>query len=165
MDKTQQPQHSIGEVVKIWREHRKLKPVELAKAADLSPAYLSQLEHNKIRQPRELALAKLAEALDIEAIDMITRRMPPAVKTATEYQSLAQHATNKTSSYTHLHPEAVGAHVVRMLATASLSEREIHLVGEQIIDLTENIVQLMTTARRLPRAEYSSVQETQQPGT
>lgn len=160
MNKTQQPQHTIGDVVKNWREHRRLKPSELAKAANLSPAYVSQLEHNKIRQPRRPALAKLADALDIETLDMIMGRMPPARKTVSEQQSLARPSTSRTASSTHLYPETVGACVVHMLATASLSEREVHLVGEQILGLAENIVQLVTTTRRLPQAEYSSTQET-----
>lgn len=55
--------------VRVWREHRELTAATLAKAARISPAYLSEIERGA--KPGSVAALKaLAEALDITIDDL-----------------------------------------------------------------------------------------------
>jgi len=45
--------------------------------AGVSPGYISQLEHGRIRRPDEALLARLARALDISVESLLLRRLPP----------------------------------------------------------------------------------------
>lgn len=59
--------------VRVWREFRGLKARELAEAAGLSAAYLSDIETN--RKPGSArALRRLAEALRVEMDELVVPR-------------------------------------------------------------------------------------------
>ena len=73
-DNSKEP--SIGEVVKRWRESRRLTTSQLAQRAMVPQPYISQLEHDKIRHPRDQVLHKLAAALNLPLVDLLTRRLP-----------------------------------------------------------------------------------------
>lgn len=60
--------------VKVWREHRGLKVGELANAAGISHAYLSQIESGK-REGSISALRRIADALKVAVDDLVP---PPA---------------------------------------------------------------------------------------
>ena len=56
--------------LRIWREHRQLTQVELARRAGIDKTYLSQIEDG--HKPGSVAvLAKLASALGVEVDDLI----------------------------------------------------------------------------------------------
>jgi DNA-binding XRE family transcriptional regulator len=57
--------------VAVWREHRGLSAVALAKAVEISPPYLSQIEHGR-RQPSLDVLRRLAQALGVDIDDLVT---------------------------------------------------------------------------------------------
>ncbi len=69
---------SLGEVVKAWRTTRKLTVTELAARAGkpITKGYISEVEHNKIRQPNDEYLVRIAAALDIPVLYLVTRRLP-----------------------------------------------------------------------------------------
>lgn len=56
--------------IRVWRRHRGLAPGELATAAKLSPAYLSQIETGK-RQGKAETLKRIALALGATVDDLI----------------------------------------------------------------------------------------------
>jgi DNA-binding XRE family transcriptional regulator len=58
--------------IRVWREHRGMSQMELAKAAEISPAYLSQLETG-VRQGSMRALQALAKSLRISVDDLLTQ--------------------------------------------------------------------------------------------
>jgi transcriptional regulator with XRE-family HTH domain len=67
----------VGDVVKAWREERKLTAADLVARAGppISRAWLSQLENGKIGQPRDAKrLTLLAQALDIPVSHLLMRR-------------------------------------------------------------------------------------------
>ena len=66
----------LGEVVRAWREFRGWSPTELAHRAGLTKGHLSEIEHNRIRRPRDEQLAKLAGALGISFWDLHAHRLP-----------------------------------------------------------------------------------------
>ncbi|SRR6266568_8846259 len=74
-------QTSIGEVVKAWREMRGYTLTELAQRTNstITKGYLSQLENNRIDQPNDDHLLRIAKALDIPVEYLLTRRMPHEV--------------------------------------------------------------------------------------
>ena len=57
--------------IRIWREHRGINQAELAKAAGITPAYLSQLESGA-RKGSTRALRLLANALQTDIDDLLT---------------------------------------------------------------------------------------------
>jgi DNA-binding Xre family transcriptional regulator len=57
-------------LVRLWREHRGLTGKELAAAAEIAPAYLSEIENG--RKPGSVdALAKIAKALCVAIDDLV----------------------------------------------------------------------------------------------
>ncbi len=56
--------------VRVWREHRGLSAAELAVKADISAAYLSELETGKKAGGIE-TLRKLARALNVDIDDLV----------------------------------------------------------------------------------------------
>lgn len=67
---------SFGDVVQAWRKSYGWSPTEFAKRAGLTKGHLSEIEHNKIRQPRDEQLNKIAAALGITYLDLHLRRLP-----------------------------------------------------------------------------------------
>jgi DNA-binding XRE family transcriptional regulator len=57
-------------LVRIWREHRKLTQSALAKAADISKPYLSEIETVR-KEPSLAVLKRLAAALDVRLDDLV----------------------------------------------------------------------------------------------
>lgn len=56
---------SFGAVVRQAREVRELSAVDAARAAGISPAYLSKLENDVVRKPSPHVLHRLSEALGL----------------------------------------------------------------------------------------------------
>src|SRR3954453_14589504 len=68
---------TIGDVVRRWRQERfKLNLTEFAKHAGLSKAYLSAVESNKIKNPKDKTREKLAAAIGITVRELLARKMP-----------------------------------------------------------------------------------------
>lgn len=69
----------MGKVVRAWRMERGMKGNELARRAGrpITPGYLSQFERDIIHHPSNSHLSRLADALGISIMDIVTRRMPP----------------------------------------------------------------------------------------
>lgn len=56
--------------IRIWRDHRGLKAKDLAEAVQVSPAFLSQIEHGKKDGSLKLYL-KLAKVLKVTLDDLV----------------------------------------------------------------------------------------------
>ncbi len=56
---------SIGAVLRQTREVRELSAVDAARAASISPAYLSKLENDAVKKPSPHVLLQLSEALSV----------------------------------------------------------------------------------------------------
>src|SRR2546425_804215 len=71
-------QTPLGDVVKAWREARRLTVTELAARAGepISKGYISEVENNKIRKPNDEYLIRIAEALKIPVEYLVIRRLP-----------------------------------------------------------------------------------------
>jgi len=66
----------IGQVVKAWRLARGLSVTELGIRTGLLKAYISQVEHGRVRQPGDENLARIARVLEIPVEYLIVRRLP-----------------------------------------------------------------------------------------
>jgi len=56
--------------IKVWREHRGLTQLELAKTAVISPSYLSQIETGK-REGTTAVLQSIARAMNLTLDDVV----------------------------------------------------------------------------------------------
>jgi len=68
----------IGDNLKRWREYRLMTQQELADAAELGVASIVRIENNHTA-PRFSTIKKLANALDLEARQLISERPPELV--------------------------------------------------------------------------------------
>jgi transcriptional regulator with XRE-family HTH domain len=86
---------SLGHVVKAWREARGLTITQLAShaGAPMTKGYLSQLEHDRIRLPRDENLARLSAALEIPVVYLLTRRLPDKASRAEASTEMGQPLT------------------------------------------------------------------------
>ena len=62
---------SIGSVLKQARDVRELSGVDAARAAGISPAYLSKLESDAVKRPSPLVLHQLSEALGLPYAELM----------------------------------------------------------------------------------------------
>ena len=62
---------SIGSVLKQAREVRGLSAVDAARAAAISPAYLSKLENDAVKKPSPLVLHQLSDALALPYAELM----------------------------------------------------------------------------------------------
>src|SRR3989442_14489051 len=62
---------SIGAVLKQAREVRELSAVDAARAASISPAYLSKLESDAVKKPSPHVLHQLSEALAVPYAELM----------------------------------------------------------------------------------------------
>ena len=68
-------QRVVGQNLRMLRKSKKLTQEELRDATQISQQYLSELEHGK-RNPSIQLVAKLADALGVEPMELL-RRNPP----------------------------------------------------------------------------------------
>ena len=68
---------SFGAVLKQAREVRELSAIDAARAAGISPAYLSKLENDAVKKPSPHVLHQLSEALYPHADDAPERLSVP----------------------------------------------------------------------------------------
>ena len=62
---------SIGAVLRRAREVRKLSAADAARAASISPAYLSKLENDAVKKPSPHVLHQLSEALAVPYAELM----------------------------------------------------------------------------------------------
>jgi transcriptional regulator with XRE-family HTH domain len=62
---------SFGAVLKQAREVRELSAIDAARAAAISPAYLSKLENDAVKRPSPHVLLQLSEALTVPYADLM----------------------------------------------------------------------------------------------
>ena len=62
---------ALGEVLKATREGRGERLADTARRAKISPAYLSKLENEDVREPSPHILHRLAGALEISYADLM----------------------------------------------------------------------------------------------
>src|SRR5947209_7556235 len=76
----------LGDVVRAWRQARKLTLAELATAAGpaFTRGYLSQLENGGIQHPSGQKLAQLATALEVDPLILVLRQFPDEVSAPRE---------------------------------------------------------------------------------
>ena len=67
---------TIGDVVREWRRYHQISLTEFSKRTKLTKGYISELEHNKIDNPKQDKLERMAEPLRISVRDILSRRMP-----------------------------------------------------------------------------------------
>jgi len=76
---------SFGAVLKQAREVRALSAIDAARAAGISPAYLSKLENDAVKKPSPHVLHQLSEALALPYADLMRLsgyRVPGSDETA-----------------------------------------------------------------------------------
>ena len=75
---------SFGELLRRWRKKKGFSQRELARLADIDFTYISKVENDTpgFESPSEEALTRLANALDVDTDEMITRagRVPSDVR-------------------------------------------------------------------------------------
>lgn len=75
---------SFGERLRRWRRKKGFSQRELARRAEIDFTYISKVENDTpgFESPSEEALTRLADALDVDADEMITRagRVPSDVR-------------------------------------------------------------------------------------
>ncbi len=75
---------SFGEQLRRWRKKKGFSQRELARQAGIDFTYVSKVENDVpgFERPSEEALTRLADALDVDADEMITRagRVPSDVR-------------------------------------------------------------------------------------
>ncbi len=62
---------SFGAVLRQAREVRELSVVDAARAAEISPAYLSKLENDAVKKPSPHVLHQLSEALTVPYAELM----------------------------------------------------------------------------------------------
>jgi len=62
---------AIGRLLKRTRHVRALSATEVARAAGISAAYLSKLEHDAVKKPSPPVLHQLSEALDVPYAELM----------------------------------------------------------------------------------------------
>lgn len=62
---------SFGGVLRQAREVRELSAVDAARAAGISPAYLSKLENDAVKKPSPPVLHRLSEALSVPYAELM----------------------------------------------------------------------------------------------
>jgi HTH-type transcriptional regulator, competence development regulator len=62
---------SLGAVIKQAREVRRLSAIEAARAAGISPAYLSKLEADAVKKPSPPVLHRLGQAMAIPYVELM----------------------------------------------------------------------------------------------
>jgi len=62
---------SIGTALRQAREVRELSAVDTARAANISPAYLSKLENDAVKKPSPVVLHRLSETLTVPYADLM----------------------------------------------------------------------------------------------
>lgn len=67
---------TVGQTVKAWREHRNLRPTDLAEKSGVGKGYLSLLEADRVRCPGDQQLVKIAQALGIRTQSLVARQLP-----------------------------------------------------------------------------------------
>jgi DNA-binding Xre family transcriptional regulator len=67
---------SVGEIVKKWRQNKRLSVTKLASQAHITKGYVSALETGKIKNPSIQRLEQLATPLGINAFDIYIRKLP-----------------------------------------------------------------------------------------
>jgi ribosome-binding protein aMBF1 (putative translation factor) len=68
----------FSDVVRAWREHRRLRPIDLARLSGIDKGYLSRLEHGRVESPGDRKLVDLARAFGVPLMTLVTREMPPS---------------------------------------------------------------------------------------
>ena len=63
---------TIGERIRQYRAQKDVTLNKLAVLADVSPAYISQLENNKSGSPSVEIVQKIAKALEISVLDLLS---------------------------------------------------------------------------------------------
>jgi len=93
---------TIGDVVREWRQYWRISLTDFCQQTKLSKGYVSELEHNKIENPKKDKLEVLAKALGISVIDMVSRCMPPrdraAVTTSSSQQGVVGQGIQQVSA-------------------------------------------------------------------
>lgn len=74
------PDDGLGERLRRYRADKRVSQAELARQADVSPAYLSELESGAGRRPSGRVLLALAEALGVSIGELLGREVRPASK-------------------------------------------------------------------------------------
>ena len=66
----QQAPQSLGQRIRALRQKQKLSLSELARLADVSKGYLSQVERSKATRPSAITIFAIADALDVSVTEL-----------------------------------------------------------------------------------------------
>lgn len=144
----------VGDIVRAWRDVRGLTVTELAQRSGMSKGYISQIEHNKIKRPNNNILEKLADALEVTVLDLITRRRPSDIVDASQVSSTNtisdKPARRRRASLASplidtlvSRPTTVGEQLDAIVNQRGLSIGQQEILGQVVIPLVQRVVQLM----------------------
>jgi transcriptional regulator with XRE-family HTH domain len=133
---------SIGEVVMAWRKLRNLTVTELAQrsGSPISKGYISQLEHNKVRQPSEDHLVRIATALHIPVLYLVTRRLPDELSSEEQKEIAEERGSpdERAGGFTF------GSPLPSPRRRQLNEEEELQLILAQLEDLRSRVKKLIT---------------------
>jgi transcriptional regulator with XRE-family HTH domain len=147
---------TIGDVVREWRRYLQISLTEFSKKTKLTKGYISELEHNKIDNPKPPKRKALAAALGITERDIVSRRMPPKSDEAEEDED--QRSDTPIPSIAHAAKaipyvpfdttEDEIEEIKDLIASASLPEEEDKKVKAALVEITKQLLSLIGVQRK-----------------
>jgi transcriptional regulator with XRE-family HTH domain len=75
---------SLGERIKQRREEKVLRPIELARLAEVSKGYLSEIESGGAPRPSGAVLFRIATVLGTTVADLLDKEIRPAANSVSQ---------------------------------------------------------------------------------
>lgn len=135
----------LGDVVRQWRIARGRSSAEFAGHAGLSRSYVSEVEHNRIKQPRKEKLQALAKALDLSVFDLVIRRMPG--ERADRADTSVRQAQTRGSEIAS-RPSTAGAVVDALLEEIKLPPGKKKQLEEAMVVMVQAICKLVVSFQK-----------------
>jgi transcriptional regulator with XRE-family HTH domain len=166
---------AIGDVVREWRRYRQISLTEFSKRTKRSKGYISELEHNKIDNPKLDKLKRIAAALGISVRDIVSRRMPDEVNEGNvaseeDMQGLTlvkveDDETEEEEQFSIVHsaiaipwkaiPDAPCGtteeemdEIVSLIASAGLSDEEEERINATLFEIAKQLLSFIATQRK-----------------
>lgn len=135
---------TIGDVVREWRRYLQISLTEFSKETKLTKGYISELEHNKIDNPKPPKRKALAAALGISERDIVSRRMPPKSGEAEEEEDEDEDGGGEKRPN-----QKAGDHGRELESEPQSNSTPIPSIAHPVID-TQNVL-LGTTGKEIER--------------
>lgn len=125
---------SLGDTVKRWREYRGLTLNQFAKIAQISKGYISDIEHNRINQPKAEQLVRLAAGLNISVRELISCTLPPN-NTYTQSHKISSPANYKEEATQYFEQQ-----IHELISDATLTPNERLLAQNMVLETARAII-------------------------